>query len=398
LFGKRVGRIGFTNLGPIMVSPLRVAAYIATGILSSILTLGSPTAALEVDDISVVRPTVRHRPENEAVPRRLSDAQFWQLMSQLSESDHPFPSDNLVSNERFYRDVLPRLRGDQPDSAYIGVGPEQNFSYVAAAKPVVVFIVDIRRRNRNLHLMYKALFELSTGRADFLARLFSRPLPTPAVTRDPPLETMFSRIDSTTLDARQFEGNYKLVVEHLRRTHRFALESQDVEDIRFILGQFARYGPSLTYWSGQGGTGQTADAPTYQELMVTPPGGGASDSYLASESNFAAVKNLQSRNLIVPIIGDLAGQRAMPMIASWLRERHTAVSTVYISNVEQYFRARHEWDAFCSNIHGLPVNGNSQVIRSYGGALGGGGALTQEIRLLTSAFPVCQTQRAHDVP
>ena len=61
---------------------------------------------------------------------------------------------------------------------YIGVGPEQNFSYIARLRPAMAFIIDIRRENLNLHLFYKALFEVSSDRADFVSRLFSRPRPT----------------------------------------------------------------------------------------------------------------------------------------------------------------------------------------------------------------------------
>jgi hypothetical protein len=35
-------------------------------------------------------------------------------------------------------------------------------------------VLDIRRQNMLEHLTYKALFEMSTDRADFLSRLFSR--------------------------------------------------------------------------------------------------------------------------------------------------------------------------------------------------------------------------------
>ena len=55
--------------------------------------------------------------------------------------------------------------------------PEQNFTYIAALKPKMAFIIDIRRGNLQLHLMYKALFELSSDRADFIFRLFSRKRP-----------------------------------------------------------------------------------------------------------------------------------------------------------------------------------------------------------------------------
>ena len=95
-------------------------------------------------------------------------------MTELSEADGFFRSDNLVSNELFMQRVIPDLtRIVKPGRVYLGVGPEQNFTYIAAIKPAMAFIIDVRRGNLQLHLMYKALFELSSDRADFVSRLFS---------------------------------------------------------------------------------------------------------------------------------------------------------------------------------------------------------------------------------
>ena len=110
------------------------------------------------------------------IPARLSDAEFWGLSTRLSETPGTFDhSDNLVSNEIRYVHLARVLRST--GGIYIGVGPEQNFSYIARLEPAMAFIIDIRQRNRNLHLLYKALFELSTDRAEFLSNLFSRQRP-----------------------------------------------------------------------------------------------------------------------------------------------------------------------------------------------------------------------------
>jgi len=114
----------------------------------------------------------------EKLAQRLSNQEFWKLASEFSESDGTFHSENLVSNEFRFQYVLPSLvRMAKPGRAYLGVGSEQNFTYMAALHPDIAFIVDIRRGNMDLHLMYKALFELSADRADFVSRLFSRKRP-----------------------------------------------------------------------------------------------------------------------------------------------------------------------------------------------------------------------------
>src|SRR5260370_28820274 len=87
-------------------------------------------------------------------------------------------SGNYISNEFAYLHVVDKLKAiGVAGGAYVGVGREQNFTYIAKVRPQIAFIVDIRRQAIIQHLMYKAVFQLSPTRADFLCRLLSRPLP-----------------------------------------------------------------------------------------------------------------------------------------------------------------------------------------------------------------------------
>ena len=62
----------------------------------------------------------------------------------------------------------------QARGVYLGVAPDQNFTYIVALKPSIAFIVDIRHQNAMQHLLFKALIAMSATRAEFLARLLSR--------------------------------------------------------------------------------------------------------------------------------------------------------------------------------------------------------------------------------
>src|SRR6185436_14574143 len=127
------------------------------------------------------------------LPSQLSDAEFWALSERLSEPGGTFHSENFVSNEGRYQSVIPELvtRARQR-GVYLGVGPEQNFTYIVALNPAISFIVDIRRGNLQEHLLYKALLEMSTDRADFLSRLFSRKRPA-GLTAQSTVEQIFPR-------------------------------------------------------------------------------------------------------------------------------------------------------------------------------------------------------------
>jgi hypothetical protein len=113
-------------------------------------------------------------PQTSGLPAQLTDAEFWRIFTEFSEPGGAYPYENFVTNEETYQDVMPVLsKITKPGGVYLGVGPEQNFTYIAGVRPSVAFIFDIRRQNAIEHLMYKALFEISPTRADFVSHLFS---------------------------------------------------------------------------------------------------------------------------------------------------------------------------------------------------------------------------------
>src|SRR5262249_7056079 len=100
------------------------------------------------------------------LPASLSDQEFWRLVTDFSEAGGAFQRE-FMSNEDSVQFVIPALKQTtRRNGVYLGVGPEQNFTYIAALRPRIAFVVDIRRDNMIEHLMYKALFELATDRAD----------------------------------------------------------------------------------------------------------------------------------------------------------------------------------------------------------------------------------------
>src|SRR5262249_46471584 len=126
--------------------------------------------------LAAAAPATRAQSPSSSIPASLSDQEFWDLSAQLSEPHGYFRSDNLLSNEMGFQWVIPDLLArTQAGGVYLGVGPEQNFTYIAALKPKMVFITDIRRGNLWTQLMYKALFEMSADRSEFVARLFTKP-------------------------------------------------------------------------------------------------------------------------------------------------------------------------------------------------------------------------------
>jgi hypothetical protein len=301
-------------------------------------------------------------PGGSKLPARLSDQAFWKLMTDLSEPNGTFRSDNLVSNEIRFQWVIPELaRTVKPGGVYLGVGPEQNFTYIAALRPKLSFIIDVRRGNVDLHLLYKALFELSADRADFVSRLLSRKRPDGLTTNSTAAEifTAFAAVEPNE----GFGAETLATIRHrLVTERRFPLTGADLARIETIHHVFLLAGTKIQY-SPYGSFGGTVQ-PSYAELMAATDEQGRARSFLASEQAFAFVKDLERRNLIVPIVGNFAGPKTLRAIANYVRRNRAIVSAFYVSNVEEYLRQDGVWKAFCGNLATLPTDETSAFIRA----------------------------------
>jgi hypothetical protein len=304
------------------------------------------------------------------LPDRLTDREFWRLVTESSEPDGFFRSDNLLSNELGFQYVVPDLvRTAKPGRVYMGVGPEQNFTYIVGTKPGMVFIVDVRRGNLRLQLMYKALFELSADRAEFVSRLFGRKRPSGLGAGSTAAE-IFEAFSNVPASDALFEENRRAIAALLTKKHGFGLSQQDVDGIDYVYGAFHKYGPALQYASTS--SFGASLQPDYADLMTATDRGGQSRSYLATEQNFQFLKGLEGRNLVVPIVGNFGGPKAIRAVGKYLHDRGAVVSAFYLSNVEQYLRQDGIWDQFCANVATLPLDESSTFIRSV--RRSGGGA------------------------
>src|SRR5687767_6654502 len=160
--------------------------------------------------------TAGQAPAARDIPAKLTDQEFWKLSEELSEPGGTFRSDNLLSNELGFPSVIGDLVArTKPGGVYIGVGPEQNFHYIVAIKPRMVFITDIRRGNLHLQLMYKALFELSADRAEFVSRLFTKPKQSGLDAKSPVRDLMNAYVEVASGDEAAFKANLQAIFDQL---------------------------------------------------------------------------------------------------------------------------------------------------------------------------------------
>lgn len=291
---------------------------------------------------------------------------FAARIASLSEPAGYFDTDNLISNERSYQQVLPELRQrNVRGGAYVGVGPDQNFTYIADVRPSIAFIVDVRRDNLLLHLLFKALFGLSRTRVEYLAQLTGRPVP-PEIEpwRRATIDRIVTYIDGATPDPRAIDALRRRVDAAIARIG-VPLSAQDRGTIDRFHRRFVADGLSLRFES----TGRAPQSyyPTYRDLLRETDAAGRQGNYLASEDAFEFVKSLEERDLVIPVVGDLSGPSAVASIARAIDGRHERLSAFYVSNVEFYLFSDGSFPRFVANLGRLPHSANSVLIRSIFG-------------------------------
>ena len=320
-------------------------------------------------------------------PALSPQSSFAARIASLSEAPGYFDTDNLISNERSYLQVIPDLRGPAlRGGAYIGVGPDQNFSYIAAVRPSIAFIIDIRRDNLLLHLLFKALFQLSRTRAEYLALLMGRPVP-PQVERwsDASIERLVHYVATTRVDA---AANDRLRVRLKEVISRFGvgLSHEDFETIDRFHRRFIDAGIALQFQSS--GRPPQNHYPTYRELLLARDPEGKASNYLALEEAFQTIKALQARDLIIPVVGDLSGPSALASIGGFMKQRGDTLSAFYASNVEFYLFGEGTFRDFAANLRRVPHSNKSLIVRSVFGrwrSLDGSSSQTQSITAMLDA-------------
>jgi hypothetical protein len=293
----------------------------------------------------------------------LPAAEFSRLVRDISEDGGYFRSDNFTSNETSYLHVIGKLRElGAGGGAYIGVGPEQNFTYIAKVRPRIAFIIDIRRQAIIQHLMFKAIFHLAPSRVQYLSLLLSRPLPKDkAPSPDAPVNEMLSLISQTQPDDRSYASNLAAIRKAIKEDFQVQLSDTDQTSLDYVYKNFRDDGLDIAYRM-EGTRGGWF--PSLKELIVQPDQNGKLGNFLATKEDYEFVRDLHRKNLIIPVVGDFAGKKALAAIGDYLRKSGFTVSAFYTSNVEQYLFQNGVFGGFAENVRKLPINEKSLFIRA----------------------------------
>jgi hypothetical protein len=303
-------------------------------------------------------------------PESLSAAEFSRLSREFSEEGGYFRSDNFTSNETSYLHVVDKMREiGATGGAYIGVGPEQNFTYIAKIRPRIAFIIDIRRQAIIQHLMYKAVFHLSPTRPQFFSRLLSKPLPKDkAPAADAPVNDLLLLFSKTPADEKLYAENLAAIRKTIQEEFQFPLSEADQKSLEYVYQNFRDDGLDIAY-RVDGAFGNSS-FPTLGEIIAQPDQHGRQGNFLASVEDYEFVRGLHRKNLIIPVVGDFGGNKAIASIAAYLRKIGVTVTAYYTSNVEQYLFGNDVFAAFANNVKKLPMTEKSIFIRAAVGRWG----------------------------
>jgi hypothetical protein len=295
--------------------------------------------------------------------RAPADTAFAALIRRLSEPGGFFDTDNLISNESSYLHALGPLRKREVQGgAYIGVGPDQNFSYIAQIRPAIAFIIDIRRDNLLEHLLFKAIFVQAPDRATYLGLLLGRPAQRQQ-SGGTDVERLLARFDGPA-DPRTADNAVASVLRTVK-TFGLDLSAADLRTIERFHRAFIEGGLELQFTSFN--RAPRPDYPTLGRLFLEKDGAGERRSYMATEELYRTVRDLQVRDMIVPVVGDLAGSHALAAIGEEIARRRLKVSAFYTSNVEFYLMRAGSFPAFAATTSRLPIDDRSVIVRSYFG-------------------------------
>ncbi len=297
----------------------------------------------------------------------LAAAEFSRLSREFSEESGYFRSDNFISNETSYLHIVDKLRQQgATGGAYLGVGPEQNFTYIAKVRPRIAFLLDIRRQAIIQHLMYKAVFHLSPTRAQFLTRLLSKPMPKPGAANTP-LDELLSSLSKLPGDDKLYAANLADIKKVIQEDFQFPLSADDQKSLEYVYKSFRDDGLEISYrMEGSWGSGAF---PTLQEILAEKDLNGKQGNFLATADDYEFVRGMHRKNLIIPVVGDFGGKKALATVGDYLRKNGYTVTAFYTSNVEQYLFSDGKFELFAANVKKLPINEKSLFIRAVAGRM-----------------------------
>lgn len=297
----------------------------------------------------------------------ISPIEFTQMIKSMSEDEVFFVSENWISNEDRYLYVLNLLDKFKINGGvYIGVGPEQNYTYISAVKPDLAFIVDVRNRNTLQHLIYKIIFELADTPADFFSLLFSKPINNSnGPNKHSNINELVNYFKNTPSSRKMYNETLEKIFNVLTIKYHFEITEYYEQLICYTFATIYRHNLNLDY---DGSTLLTKGWtwPTFAELLQATDIEGKQRNPFNNILEYQYLKKMHFENRIIPITGDFSGKKTLKSIGLYMKEHNLTLSSFYTSNVERYiFHSPDSTvDEWVDNVKNIPINNTSIFIRT----------------------------------
>lgn len=284
------------------------------------------------------------------------DQSFGERIHALSQPETGPHADNFLTNEESYLRVANDLAERFPEgTVYLGVGPDQNFSYIAHARPAWAFILDYRRRNTRLHLLHKALFALCRDRVEYLSWLLARH--PRSLSPSPTASELVEGFTDRPLNSGLLDQARREVERYLRPLG--ILSDREWEDLWSIQARLAGPGLNARFLA-------LPIYPSFGQLIQSKSRRGNPAHLLAEDTLFDRVRRLQIQDRITPIVADFSREASLIALSDWLRSRRLCVGALYISDVEFFLlkAGQRSWRNYIGNLEALPWAEGAVLIRT----------------------------------
>ncbi len=280
---------------------------------------------------------------------------FARLVIDLSDPETGPHADNLISNEDSFPRVGPDLaRVAPPGSVYLGVGPDQNLTYIANTRPQFAFILDHRRRNLLVHLLHKALMTLAPDRVAYLSLLTARD-PTRPLTPNSSAAEIVAAFGLAALDRARLVKAIADVAATLRPLG--VVADSEWADLATIQSKLAGPGLEARFLA-------LKMYPTFGQLILATSRANTPAHFLADESLYRVVRDLERVDRVIPLVGDLAGPTALPRLGDYLRRSRLNLGVIYVSDVESFLFQSGKFAAYVANLARLPWAEGAVIVRT----------------------------------
>ena len=297
---------------------------------------------------------------------------FAQQITALSEPEGYFDTDNLISNESSYQQVLPELRRTRRfTAAPTWVSGRTRTSHTSRRRALrspssstsaatIFCCTSCSRRCSRSHVPAS-----TTSRSSSAAPC----PPRSSAWRAAPVDRLVSYVDAPALRLPPST--------HCGRGSTppspavgVTLSAEDLRTIDRFHRRFIEEGVSLRFQS----TGRPPRSyyPTYRRASDRHGWIRPSGQLPRLRRRVPVSERSPGPRQVIPVVGDLSGPSAIAAIGKLLGVRRIEVSAFYVSNVEFYLFGEGAFPRYITNLGRLPHAGNSVIIRSVFGGFAGG--------------------------